>query len=173
MNDKTLQIHLPAIARILCEADRERFIAKTIRSTDSDCWIWKNKKDKWGYGRFTCGKVHGRKRQISAHRASHILFIGPIPDGLCVLHKCDTPACVNPRHLYAGTFQQNTADMMDRKRCRCGSSVANAKLTEDDVRKMRALHMDGFGEDRLSKMFKVARSTARDVIKRRRWRHVS
>jgi len=45
-----------------------------------------------------------------AHRASHLLFVGPIPEGKLVCHRCDVKQCVNPRHLYLGDHSTNGLD---------------------------------------------------------------
>jgi len=58
--------------------------------------------------------VAGRK--VSIHRASYETYIGPIPEGLSVLHKCDNPRCHRPSHLYAGTLSDNMSDMWVRSR---------------------------------------------------------
>lgn len=81
-----------------------RFTTKHTRGTG--CWVWTGQRNQWGYGRL---KVDGRTQY--AHRTSWALHIGPIPDGLCVLHHCDTPACVRPGHLWVGTRQENQTDM--------------------------------------------------------------
>ena len=66
---------------------KERFEEKYTKG--DDCWEWQAYKDKDGYGRIPfLGKTQ------SAHRISYQLYVGDIPDGLCVLHKCDNPACV-------------------------------------------------------------------------------
>lgn len=74
------------------------------------CWTWKGSKFPQGYGQF---------RQIGdiyAHRIAYQLFVDDIADSLCVLHECDNPSCVNPTHLYLGTHQDNTDDMVKKGR---------------------------------------------------------
>lgn len=74
-------------------------------SIEGDCWMWQAYRDPEGYGRFY---FNGSQRQ--AHRVSHELFIGPIPDGLTVDHLCYNPPCVNPAHLEAVTIQVNCGE---------------------------------------------------------------
>lgn len=88
----------------------ERFWSKVDRS--EDCWIWKAARSSIGYGQFTATN----RRQVGAHRFSYELANGPIPGGLCVLHRCDNPPCVNPLHLYAGTAADNMRDRTVRRR---------------------------------------------------------
>lgn len=84
------------------------------RITESGCWIWKGDSVSGGYGRIN---MYGELEL--AHRISYRENIGEIPDGFCVLHKCDVPDCVNPNHLFIGTHQDNTDDM--KKKGRWGS----------------------------------------------------
>ena len=86
-----------------------------------------------GYGQF---KVGGKA--VGAHRFSYELNIGPT-DGMCVCHSCDNPACVNPAHLWLGTKSDNNQDMYAKGRGdkALGMANASAKLTDDDVRKIR------------------------------------
>jgi hypothetical protein len=69
------------------------------------CWLWTRGKNGFGYGYVRIGY-----RTVGAHRASYEAFIGPIPAGLRVCHKCDIPACINPDHLFLGTSSDNLND---------------------------------------------------------------
>lgn len=90
------------------ESARDRF-DRQLKHTASGCVEWTGTTHQ-GYGRFT---VNGR--HVLAHRFSWEMTHGEIPNGLCVLHKCDNPPCVNVEHLFLGTRQENNADR-DRKR---------------------------------------------------------
>ncbi len=78
---------------------------------NTKCWIWQGAKNRKGYGQ---KRLKG-KLWIT-HRLSWHTFNGPIPEGIQVLHKCDTPSCWNPEHLFLGTNQDNVDDKMRKKR---------------------------------------------------------
>jgi hypothetical protein len=82
----------------------ERILSK-IEKMPNGCWEWQGGRNNRGYGNIT---VHGRSR--GAHVVAHELWIGPIPKGLSVFHKCKNSACCNPAHLYAGSRKQNVQD---------------------------------------------------------------
>jgi hypothetical protein len=96
----------------------ERFFQK-VDKTES-CWIWKGALSGRGYGSFSFNQ-----KTMPAHRYSFLIHKGPVPDGGVICHSCDTPSCVNPEHLWAGTHSENTQDMF--KKDRQGSS--NRKKT--------------------------------------------
>jgi len=110
----------------------DRFMAKVSPEPNSGCWLWMGSCD-WG-GR---AKFRSPDSTVAAH-AAYTLFCGIIPDGVQVLHRCDMPACVNPDHLFLGTLQDNMADRNAKKRHAHGERHGKAKLTEADVRAIRA-----------------------------------
>ena len=81
------------------------FLERCEPVTESGCWIWIGTVHNNGYGRFS--ETNGK---ILAHRKSYELFVGTIPDGMQINHKCHMPLCVNPNHLYAGTQKDNVLD---------------------------------------------------------------
>ena len=85
-------------------------LQKFLEPSDSGCIEWKGSTRRGGYGRIT---IQG-SREISTHRLAWIIAHGDIPEGLCVLHKCDNPSCCNTEHLFLGTKAENNLDR-DRK----------------------------------------------------------
>jgi hypothetical protein len=101
------------------------------------CWEWTGALTSKGYGEI----IYKRKNWL-AHRFSYEYFIGPIPEGLNVLHKCDNPKCVNWHHLVAGTQQENIQDMIGKGRenllfLKKGEKSPNSKLTQAQVDEIR------------------------------------
>ena len=102
----------------------------------SACWIWKGQSNR----RYSV-IVYGKK----AHRGHRLFwqkFMGEIPEGLYVCHKCDNPLCVNPEHLFLGTQDDNMKDMVKKGRAdskkKRGKNNGRAILTENDVLAIRA-----------------------------------
>jgi HNH endonuclease len=148
---------------------RERFEAKWTPEPYSGCWLWTRSCDTYGYGQIRLGRATDGK--ANAHRVSWALHKGEIPKGMCVLHKCDTPGCVNPDHLFLGSYGDNTQDMMRKKRHRppVGKINGRAKLTEAQV---LAIRVDPRGDREIAKDYGVWPSRIYDIKKRRNWVHV-
>lgn len=161
----------------------DAFLSRVDKQAGDDpCWLWVGSLLKLsGYGRFTFNRV-----TVRAHRASFLLFRGPIADGLFVCHRCDTPRCVNPAHLFLGTAKDNTQDMIRKGRGPDRRGVLNgtAKLNSDAVRFIRdraARNRRGdhvikdkskISQRELAEMFGVDRFAIRCVLNGRTWRHV-
>lgn len=154
------------------------------------CWPWTGALNENGYGR-----VRYQGVEWKASRLAWTLTHGD-PGPLCVLHKCDNPPCCNPRHLFTGTLQDNTQDMMrkgrhprnrtgylptgDRHHSRLrpevvarGEDNGSAILTEAKVRKIRQLRSEGFTMQSIAARFRVAKGTIVFIVKRETWKHVS
>lgn len=137
------------------------FEEKYIPEPNSGCWLWTSYWDNKGYGIMS----YGRK----AHRESFELYVGPIPDGYYVCHKCDTPCCVNPNHLFIGTTQENTKDRHSKGRSARGERSGPAKLTEEQVREIR---ISKESSRSLCKKYGVSYGLIGHIRRGRVWTHV-
>lgn len=106
--------------------EADRFMSKVDKS-ENGCWLWTAFRMKNGYGLFRTPA----KNEL-AHRAAYRLFSGPL-DTRDVMHKCDTPACVNPQHLHLGTRKENMQDAREKKRVRAGEKHGRSKLTNEQI----------------------------------------
>lgn len=148
-----------------------RFWDRVDRNEGEGCWEWQGARYPSHYGRVS---VHlgSSRATVMAHRFSWEIHNGPIPEGLVVCHRCDNPPCVNPAHLFVGDVQANHDDMIAKGRMPRGSERAHSKLTEDDVREIRARLADGATHLHIARAFGVHRSTIYDIAVGKKWRHV-
>lgn len=138
----------------------EKFWSRVARS--GECWTWTGRILDTGYGR-----LKHNCRQVRAHRVSWELANGPIPDGLCVLHRCDVRACVNPEHLFLGTYQDNNRDMHSKGR------GLYKKLSLDAAKEIRTEVLRGAGVRATARRWKVAPITIRRVLREEIWREAA
>lgn len=152
-------------AKAFC-SDQCRFLSY-VEITDT-CWLWTGGLKRRGYGKFSMIPI----KSMPAHRASYILFKGEIPEGKCICHQCDNPRCVKPEHLWVGTTQENTQDMVNKGRSLRGEKQNLAKLTKEDVLKIRELGSQGMVQWKIGEMFNLTAGHVNNIIKRRAWQHV-
>lgn len=156
-----------------------RFWSKVDRSAgDAACWEWQGYRMPLGYGQMNVG---GRKGGAHlAHRLAWEITHGAIPPGLEVCHNCpggDNPSCVNPAHLFLGTHADNMSDMGRKGRAggpgMPGGLHPSARLTEHDVRVIRARAQSGEVHRLIAADFGLCRSTVSYIVNRRLWSHIA
>jgi hypothetical protein len=145
----------------------ERFNLQHEAVTESGCWLWTGTTHKSGYG-----SIYMNGKNVRAHRAAYLLHIGKIPSGINVLHRCDVPSCVNPKHLFLGTHTDNMQDKVEKGRCNALIGIENprAKISERDVIEIRRRH--GERQTSLAKEFNVSQSSISNILNRDSWRHI-
>lgn len=140
----------------------ERF-KNMVQEMPSGCHEWTGHVMPNGYGQVR------HNGTAYAHRVAYELHRGAVPEGLYVLHRCDNRKCVNPEHLFLGTFNDNMADMVEKQRQAHGERNGHAKLTDDQVRAIRR----AVGTQReIAKQFGVTPSLISMIRSRRIWRLV-
>lgn len=124
-----------------------------------------------------------------AHRYSWMIANGPIPKGLWVLHKCDTPACINPDHLFLGTCRDNAKDCYRKGRSflsnynapenvsdrviRTGYAGIPRKLNPDRVRDIRSRYKAGESQQDIADDLGVTQHLISLIVRGLSWKHVT
>lgn len=148
----------------------ERINSHIDRSpNEKGCWLWTGNRNAKGYG-------YTRFMGLNwlAHRLAYTLNVGQIPIGLFVCHACDTPACVNPGHLWLGTKGDNNRDMGRKNRAhgkrRPGSANHQAKLTQDDVDDIRFLYYtEAMKQVELAREFHISQAQVSKIVRNESW----
>ncbi len=148
--------------------------------SESGCWEWTAARFTSGYGALNPAfKRHGLSQY--AHRTSWIIHHGPILEGLLVCHKCDNPGCVNPQHLFLGTYKDNMQDALKKGRIRPGpprgprrgrargETHGRAKLTETQVREIR---VDTRPQQKIADDYGVSQMQICRIKRGELWEHV-
>ena len=146
--------------------ERDRFWRFVDKRADDECWLWTGTGTPQGYGHF----IRANKEIWRAHRFSYEMSRGPIPHGYAVLHKCDNPRCVNPEHLSVGTIQDNNADKIAKGRQARGERLHSAKLSEDQVVKIRR---DTRPHRVIARDYGIGKSTVGSVKCGITWKHIT
>lgn len=162
----------PRQREAIMQSLEERFWAKVKQAGSDECWLWTAGTTRDGYGRMSDGVRRGSV--ILAHRASYKIANGDIPAEACVCHKCDTPRCCNPSHLFLGTRAENNTDRVEK--CRSarlrGEANGRAKLSQLSVRVIRRMPAFGFLRKEAAEVFGVGATVVKDILAGRLWKHV-
>lgn len=154
----------------------------------TNCWEWKGGKNKQGYG-----LLKYENKNWSSHRLSYHVFNQKIPDNMIVCHKCDNPTCINPSHLFIGTYKDNMEDMYNKgrgfkskkapqllgpkipiqfRRLK-GEDSPLSKLCDEQVVTIIKLLKAGCRGVDVAKEFKVHISTISLIKNGKRWKHLT
>jgi len=147
-------------------SDRDLILRNVSPEPTSGCWLWTGVVNGWRYGR-----LGANRRERQAHRLSFRAFVGDIPSGLNVLHRCDTPECVNPDHLFLGTLADNVRDCIAKGRHKAPSGEAqpNAKLTAAIVGELRRRSVGRGSVSAWAREFGVSRRAIRIALRGETW----
>lgn len=152
----------------LSRKDAERFASYHQPVTESGCWLWSGPATPRGYGVFG---FNGQSQR--AHRVSYSLAKGSIPAGIGVCHKCDTPACINPDHLFLGDQKANIADAVAKGRVTtlAANAVPRACRKLTDAQVLEVLSSPA-RQSELAARFGVDKSVIRLIRRRKTYRWV-
>jgi len=157
-----------------------KFQVKISVSLSTGCWNWIGQKSEHGYGIISKSSHIRAGVKTYAHQLSWLIYNGEIPSGMFICHHCDNPACVNPNHLFLGTPQDNVDDKMRKGRHRTrvfygkehpqhGTNSPYNKLTENDVREIRKLYVEGETLRSIASKFNVVHGVINNIIQGRKW----
>lgn len=145
------------------------FWSRVAVAAPDECWLWKGTvRNAAKYGQIGVNAGY-----YGAHVVSYVLSHGDVPPGQCVLHTCDNPPCVNPKHLWLGTKGDNNSDRRNKGRegNRVGERNGRAVLNATKVQEIRQL---GKTENyaRIAERFGVCTVTVAKICQRKLWAHV-
>lgn len=165
--------------RRIMKDDLARFHTKYAVNEDTGCWEWVGPIHPHGYGMFKT-TVSGKQMSYQAHRFAYEKFVGPIPEGVLVLHRCDNRKCVNPADLFTGDEQVNSLDCLAKGRHASQLGTNLPKLTWAIATNLRVMYAKGLlmqHKDRawinpysingLARIFDVNERTASSIVRGR------
>lgn len=151
------------------ESARVRFWRSIEFEPITGCWLWSAARNRDGYGVL---KANGQS--VYAHRFSWAEKHGEIPEGICVLHRCDTPACANPDHLFLGTRGDNARDKSRKGRCHNNKGERHGRsiLSEAQAREVLRLIRTGESQSKIAADFGISKTAVCNINTGRRWSHI-
>ena len=150
----------------ISDIDKKRFWHNVEKT--ADCWLWTGYITQARYGQFSINHT----TSILSHRQSWLFAGNTIPDGHLIRHKCRSRNCCNPEHLETGTPQQNADDRERDETTARGEKIGTSKLTEQQVREIRAIPRKRNFLQALADKYDVSIFTIREVRKFKTWKHI-
>ncbi len=160
-------------------------LSERVTVADSGCW------ECLGDGERSAYAVLDLKRWpewpesiVPLHRLSYRLCVGPIPEGMCVLHRCDNPPCINPAHLFLGTNLDNISDKVQKRRQASGQKVrknhghlkgevvVTSRLTAEQVMEIRRREHAGEKNASLAEEFGISETHLQYIVRGKAWAHL-
>lgn len=151
----------------ICGSLSDRFWRK-VRKT-AECWLWSGTKTRKGYGKVRHGGAG--TPMVLATRVSWAIHHSD-PGQSLVLHACDNPSCVNPKHLFLGSYSDNNKDMKQKDRHTKGERSGTAKLSEVKAIALKNDRKHGLTMSALSQKYGVSAMQAHRIVTGKRWEHL-
>lgn len=142
------------------QTPQERLLSKTSFNPTTECWEFTGDRDMWGYGRLT---VKGKTYR--ANRLAYEFFVGKIPKGFIVCHRCDNPPCCNPEHLFLGTHADNMIDKVSKGRQAKGKGLPQTKLEASAASQAKYLKEQGLSFRAIGKLLSCSHTHAQRLCK--------
>lgn len=145
-------------------------LLERVEKSTNGCWNWVGAKAGNGYGNIVNKTYKGY-----AHRLFYKLYKGEIPKGMYICHTCDNRSCVNPEHLFLGTPDDNTQDMMRKGRANppSGERMATSKLTTEKVLAIKKEYKSGnYTQNFLANIYGVSKSNISLIVNEKKWKHL-
>jgi len=142
----------------------EKLRARTAPADDKGCMLWKGMRNAKGYG-----LVSHEQRKQKAHRLVWEGMHGEVPEGMFVLHRCDTPSCVNLLHLWLGTAAENSADMAAKGRSKRGPEHHNSRFTAEQIIEIREMRRRGLRWQEVSERFGIRKQYVYKIWRNEVW----
>lgn len=144
-------------------------LIENSRPGPNGCIEWTGGVSGVGYG-----FIMRNNKQYKTHRLMlHFTQGFDLASPLCVLHHCDNPPCINPKHLFIGTPGDNSRDMVAKRRHVFGADINRAVLNDKSVLAMFYMRAAGLNNVQIARCFGIQTSAAGKVLNRQTWRHVS